>query len=127
MQDGDSRELKDYKFYCFDGEPAFLYVSEGLEDHRTARISFLNLDWTRAPFLRSDFAGFEELPPRPERFDEMVTMARRLSEGFRFVRVDLYEINGTVYFGEMTFTPTGGFVPFVPDEADLEIGKRFRL
>ena len=57
----------------------------------------------------------------------MATMARRLSEGFRFVRVDLYEINGTVYFGEMTFTPTGGFVPFVPDEADLEIGKRFRL
>ena len=127
MQDGDSRELKDYKFYCFDGEPAFLYVSEGLENHQTAHISFLNLDWTRAPFLRSDYAGFETLPPKPDRFDEMVAMARRLSEGFRFVRVDLYEINGTVYFGELTFTPTGGFVPFIPDEADLEIGKLFRL
>ena len=127
MQDGDSRELKDYKFYCFDGEPAFLYVSEGLENHETARISFLDLDWTRAPFLRSDFAGFETLPPKPDRFDEMVDMARRLSAGFRFVRVDLYEINGTVYFGEMTFTPTGGFVPFIPDEADAEIGKLLRV
>ena len=127
MQDGDSRELKDYKFYCFDGEPAFLYVSEGLENHQTARISFLNLDWTRAPYLRSDYAGFETLPPKPARFDEMVRMARQLAQGFRFVRVDLYEINGNVYFGEMTFTPTGGFVPFSPDEADAEIGKLLRL
>ena len=127
MQDGDSRELKDYKFYCFDGEPAFLYVSEGLENHQTARISFLNLDWTRAPYLRSDYAGFETLPPKPARFDEMVRMARQLARGFRFVRVDLYEINGRVYFGEMTFTPTGGFVPFIPDEADAEIGKLLHL
>jgi len=127
MQDGDSEELKDYKFYCFDGEPAFLYVSEGLENHSTAHISFLTLDWERAPFLRSDYPGFETLPPRPGRWDEMVAMARTLSKGFRFVRVDLYEIGGTVYFGEMTFTPTGGFVPFVPDGADLEIGKLFRL
>ena len=127
MQDGDSRELKDYKFYCFDGEPAFLYVSEGLENHETAHISFLNLDWTRAPYLRSDYAGFETLPPKPDRFDEMVDMARRLSAGFRFVRIDLYEINGVVYFGEMTFTPTGGFVPFIPDEADAEIGKLLRV
>ena len=128
MQDGDSRELKDYKFYCFDGEPAFLYVSEGLENHQTARISFLNLDWTRAPYLRSDYAGFETLPPKPDRFDEMVRMARQLARGFRFVRVDLYEINGRVYFGEMTFTPTGGgFVPFIPDEADEEIGKLLHL
>ena len=126
LQDGNNRELKDYKFYCFDGEPAFLYVSEGMENHSTARICFLNLDWTRAPFRRSDYLDFETLPEKPGSFDEMVDISRRLSKGFRFVRVDLYEINGTVYFGEMTFTPTSGFVPFVPDEADLEIGKLFR-
>jgi len=127
MQDGDSRELKDYKFYCFDGEPAFLYISEGLEDHRTAHISFVTMDWERAPYLRSDYPGFETLPPKPSTFDEMVRFARKLSAGFRFVRVDLYEINGVVYFGELTFTPTGGFVPFSPDSADYEMGKRFRL
>ena len=123
LQDGDNRELKDYKFYCFDGEPAFLYVSEGLEDHSTAHISFLNLDWTRASFRRADYSDFETLPEKPAHFDEMVALVRQLAEGFRFVRVDMYEVNGTVYFGEMTFTPTSGLVPFIPDEADLEIGK----
>jgi hypothetical protein len=57
----------------------------------------------------------------------MIEMARLLSKGFRFIRVDLYEINRTVYFGELTITPTGGFVPFIPDEADLEIGKLLRV
>ncbi|MBO4435188.1 MAG: hypothetical protein J5769_07055 [Bacteroidales bacterium] len=127
MQDGESRELKDYKFYCFDGKPAFLYISEGLENHSTAHISFVTMDWERAPFLRADYPGFETLPPKPETFDEMVSIAGKLSQGFRFVRVDLYEINGKVYFGELTFTPTGGFVPFEPDSADAEIGKLFRL
>ena len=127
MQDGDNRELKDYKFYCFEGEPAFLYVSEGLEDHSTAHISFLNLDWTRSPFRRADYPDFETLPEKPGHFDEMAALVRQLAKGFRFVRVDMYEVNGIVYFGEMTFTPTGGFVPFIPDEADLEIGKLLRI
>ena len=127
MQDGGNRELKDYKFYCFDGEPAFLYVSEGLENHETAHISFLTMAWERAPFLRADYPGFDTLPPKPARFDEMVDIARKLSAGFRFVRVDLYEINGIVYFGELTFTPTGGFVPFIPDTADQEIGQMLRI
>ena len=127
MQDGENRELKDYKFYCFDGTPQFLYISEGLENHSTAHISFVTMDWEKAPFLRADYPGFDTLPPKPQRFDEMVVIARKLSEGFRFVRVDLYEINGKVYFGELTFTPTGGFVPFEPDSADYEIGKLLRL
>jgi O-antigen/teichoic acid export membrane protein len=127
MQDGDNRELRDYKFYCFDGEPAFLYVSEGLENHSTARISFLNLDWTRAPFRRADYSDFETLPEKPGHFDEMIALVRQLAKDFRFVRVDMYEVNGTVYFGEMTFTPTSGLVPFIPDGADLEIGRLLRI
>ncbi|MBP5398133.1 MAG: hypothetical protein J6Y32_05865 [Bacteroidales bacterium] len=127
MQDGENPCLKDYKFYCFNGEPAFLYVSEGLENHDSARLGFLNLDWTPAPFRRSDYAEFETLPPKPARFEEMVDIAKRLAEGFRFVRVDLYEINGEVYFSEMTFTPSSGFVPFMPEEADREIGSLLRI
>ena len=73
--------LVDYEFYCFGGELRFLYVSQGLEDHATARISFLSMDWGFEPFGLSDFAGFEELPPKTDSFDEMVSFARRLSTG----------------------------------------------
>lgn len=66
----------DYKLYCFGGEPRLLYVSQGLEDHSKARISFLTLDWEFAPFGRPDFAPFEELEPRPSSLDEMVGIAR---------------------------------------------------
>lgn len=127
MQDGDQRELRDYKFYCFNGEPQFLYLSEGLENHATAHISFVNLDWTFAPFGRNDYAPFTQLPDKPKNFAEMIDISRKLSAGIPFLRVDLYEINGKVYFGELTFTPKGGTMPFDPPDADYEIGKLLKL
>src|SRR5699024_256323 len=89
---GDKIGLTDYKFYCFDGVPKYLYVSSGLENHATARISFLTLDWKFAPFGRSDYKPFEELPRKPENLQAMIETAKNLSEGFPFLRVDLYEI-----------------------------------
>ena len=64
---------------------------------------------------------------KPKTFDEMVNVARVLSEGFPFVRVDLYEIEGRVYFGEMTFTPASGGGGFRPDEMDYELGKMLKV
>lgn len=127
MQDGDRKELRDYKFYCFNGEPKFLYLSEGLENHASAHVSFLDLDWTFTPFGRIDYLPFPELPEKPKHLDEMIDLSRRLSQGFPFLRVDLYEINGAVKFGELTFTPCGGAMPFTPPEADMEIGKMLEL
>ena len=127
MQDGDNLELTDYKFYCFHGEPRFLYLSEGLEDHETAKISFANLDWSFAPFHRMDFAPFQELPPKPDKLEEMIELSRELSRDTLFLRVDLYEINGEVYFGELTFTPCSGFMPFAPREWDAKVGDMLHL
>ena len=118
-----SEGLVDYKFYCFGGEPRFLYVSQGLEDHVTARISFLSMDWEFEPFGRSDYAGFEDLPPKPDSFDEMVSFARRLSSGTPFVRADFYDHGGKAMFSEMTFYPCGGFMPFDPPEWDGYVGE----
>ena len=126
MDDGTGG-LTDYKFYCFGGKPEYLYVSSGLENHRTARISFLTMDWEFAPFGRSDFRPFEELPAKPEHFDEMVSMARKLSQGHPFLRVDLYEIGGRVYFSELTFFPCSGYMPFVPPEWDRKLGDLLKL
>ena len=122
-----SAGLVDYKFYCFNGEPRFLYVSQGLEDHSSACISFLTLDWNFAPYERSDYKPFKELPRKPQQLDLMVEFARKLSAGTAFLRVDLYEINGQVYFSELTFFPCAGFMPFKNSEHDFEIGSMLEL
>ncbi len=119
--------LTDYKFYCFNGEPRFLYISTGLENHTTARISFITMDWKMAPFRRQDFLPYDQLPPRPSKFDEMVTVARKLSSGMFFLRVDLYQIDEQVYFSELTFYPCGGMMPFAPKEWDWKIGQLLQL
>lgn len=123
MQDGTRAALTDYKFYCFNGTPRYLYVSTGMENHETARVSFVDMNWEFANFGRTDYKPLEELPPKPDKFEEMTGIARTLSKDIPFLRVDLYEINGKVYFGELTFTPCAGMMPFDPPSADLEIGK----
>lgn len=121
-------EQVDYKFYCFGGEPSYLYVSQGLENHETARISFLNVDeWSFAPFGRSDYAPFEELPPKPACYEEMLGLARELAVGIPFVRADFLVYGGSPRFSEMTFHPCAGFMPFVPAEWDGRLGDALDL
>lgn len=120
-------EIIDYKFFCFDGEPHFLYISEGLSDHETASISFLTMDWEFAEFKRKDYRAFSTLPEKPKRYPEMIEMARKLSKGFPFLRVDLYEINGQIFFSELTFSPCSGCVPFEPEEWDAKLGEMLVL
>lgn len=127
LEGASERGLIDYKFYCFNGEPQFLYVSQGLENHSTALISFVNLDWSRAPYRRKDFAEFKTLPPKPQCLNEMLDVARTLSSGCKFLRVDLYEVNGRVYFSELTFTPCGGFMPFESIEQDIKMGELLKI
>lgn len=119
--------LTDYKFYCFDGVPKYLYVSSGLENHATARISFLTLDWKFAPFGRSDYKPFEKLPRKPENLQAMIEIAKKLSDGFPFLRVDLYEIKGKIYFSELTLSPCSGMMPFSPWEWDERLGLELML
>lgn len=127
MQEKDNDELTDYKFFCFNGEPKFLYVSSGLSYHPTARISFLTLDWNFAPFKRIDYKSFEELPIKPTHFNNMLYIARKLSKNIPFIRVDLYEIDNKVYFSELTFFPCGGLIEFEPSIYDLVLGSLIKL
>lgn len=111
----------DYKFFCFNGQPEYCYVSIGMEDHATARMSFLNLDWTFAPFQRRDYALYEN-PPKPECLDKMIELARKLSQGHLFLRVDLYCVKGKIYFSEMTFYPNSGYIPFYTQQMNEMAG-----
>lgn len=126
MENG-GQGLVDYKFYCFNGNPEFLYISKGLDNHATASISFVNLDWTFAPYERGDFKPFDKLPEKPSCFEEMIEIAKKLSNGLKFIRVDLYEIEGKVYFSELTFYPCAGFMKFKNPEHDLIIGEMLKI
>lgn len=120
-------EIIDYKFYCFHGEPKFLYVSQGLENHNTARLDYMMLDWTKAPFYRNDYKHFEKLPPKPNKFEQMLDISRKLSMGIPFIRVDLYEIAGNIFWSELTFYPGSGFSLFEPKEWEDKIGEWLKI
>ena len=124
MEDKKSKTLVDYKFFCFNGSPKLLYVSEGLENHSTARISFFDLEGKRLPFYRNGFQPFDDDIFLPETYDEMLQCADKLAKAVAspFVRIDLYEINRKVYFSEITFYPNGGYIPFEPHEWDKKLG-----
>ena len=127
LEDADNADMIDYKFYCFNGVPKFLYVSQGLENHATAHISYVTMDWEIAPFRRTDYANFEQLPPCPRCFEKMKEFAGILSKDIPFSRIDFYDINGKLYFGEITFFPGSGLSPFEPKEWDEKIGGWIKL
>ncbi len=120
-------ETVDYKFYCFNGEPEFLYVSKGFENHARTRITFMSKEWNLLPFGRTDYKCFDIVPKRPSKFNEMLEICRVLSQDMTFVRVDLYESNNKVYFSEFTLYPCAGLMPFNPTEYDLIIGEKMAL
>lgn len=127
MENEQQRELIDYKFFCLNGEPKFLYVSEGLSNHATAKISFVDMKYNMAKFHRNDYKSFDKLPAKPLNFEEMKKLAKVLSKDIPFLRVDFYEIEGRIYFGELTFFPCSGYIPFEPEEYDKILGDMLKL
>ena len=121
--DSDNNVLQDYKFWCFNGEPKVMYVTVKNE---AVYENFYDMDFN---VLNIDH-GFPRRKPefeKPALFDEMKTLAARLSSGIPFVRVDFYNIKGKVKFGEYTFFDWGGGRPFASYEQDLMIGKWLTL
>lgn len=116
------KSLTDYKFFCFNGTPKYLYVSNDLIHDRQAQIGFFYLDGTKMPFSRDDYEDISEIS-LPFFYDEMLQMASDLSRHFPFVRVDFFLANDTYYFAELTFTPGACMMPFNPPDFDIEWGK----
>lgn len=97
--------LTDYKFYCFNGEPKFcnLLSNRVFNTHHMDKMIY-DLDWNPIPSAFKPGTSLNEVP-RPKSLEQMIEIARSLSKGIPYVRVDLYEINEKPVFGEMTFTP----------------------
>ena len=103
--------LPDYKFYVFHGEPRIIWkIGERSLEKHTAKECFLTLDWAPMEALFYTYTQYDTVPEKPANLDEMLEIVRKLGKGFKFVRVDLYNIDGIIKFGAMTFTPNSGFV-----------------
>lgn len=120
-----SHFLTDYKFFCFNGIPQFIYLDSHIGNQ--GYINYLTIDWKQADIHRKDYPEAPELPAKPKELNEMLQLARKLSEGISFVRVDFYVVEGQIYFGEMTLLPGAGFTPYYPEYCDAEIGKLFQI
>lgn len=122
MTDGVTDDLKDYKFFCFNGVPQFVQVIQNRRTHET--IDFFDSDWTHQEFvgLNPSCENADVPPEKPSNFECMLEIAKILSKDIPFVRIDLYDIKGHVYFGEITFFPNSGEGAFKPLKYDRILG-----
>lgn len=121
----DLGELQDYKFLCFDAKPYFCWVDLGRFSKHTRTV--FNMKWELQPWTQATYGIASHEIPKPKNFDKMVEIATILSKGFSHVRVDLYNVDGKIYFGEMTFTNGSGLDPIVPEKYDKVLGDYWKL
>lgn len=121
MEDSRSGELRDYKFFTFGGEPRVLYIAQGRGRGEPTTADFFDMEFNHLQ-LTIDHDMADVPPEKPERFEEMKRMAALLSQGTPQLRVDFYEVDGQLYFGEMTFFHCSGLIPFHPEEWDRIFG-----
>lgn len=112
----------DYKFMCINGKIGDILVAS--ERDKGAKYCRVSEDWKLLPYTNAEYMP-DSIPPRPEHLKEMIEIAKVLSADFECVRVDLYDFNGKVYFGELTFSPLGGILSSYTDEGIKALGKMF--
>ena len=125
MEDHVEGELRDYKFFCFDGEPKAMYIaSDRASDH--VKFDYYDLKFNHLD-IKQKYPHAQEALRKPVTFEKMIDFSKILSKGFPHVRVDFYEVDGHLYFGELTFYHLSGFIPFEPDRWDKVFGDWLKL
>lgn len=124
LDDGEPQGLQDYKFWCFNGQPDHVQI----RNHSHSINPVYDPEWKKLALCNRD--GYEDdfkdvEIKKPENFQEMLLMASKLASDFDFVRVDLYNIRGKIYFGELTFIPSAGELKFKPESWDLVLGQKW--
>ncbi len=121
----DDGDLRDYKFLCFDGKAYFCWVDCNRFSNHTRTV--FDISWNKQPWTQSNYGISSKDIPKPDNFEIMVEYAEILSKGFKQVRVDFYNVNGKIYFGEMTFTNGSGLDQIVPLEFDDVLGSYWHI
>ena len=125
LEDQKIADLYDYKVFCFNGLPKILFITSGRHSG-DMRLDFYDLDFNKLPFERGYLNSKLEIK-KPANFDLMIELASKLSHDIPFVRVDFYNIQGRIVFGEMTFSPGGGMETFKPKKWDYILGSWIKL
>ena len=123
MVDESGYELKDYKIYCFNGEPRMILVCKNRFGQGGHTEDYYDLQWNHLPIRQADHMNSTCDIPVPECLSEMIVLAKKLSIDTKFVRVDFYVVQGKIYFGELTFFPASGFFKFIPKTWDEKLGR----
>lgn len=121
------KDLPDYKFFCFDGKVHYVY---GICDRKvglSVQLGVYDKVFNKLDVDRCDERHQDVALPKPPNYERMVELAERLSEDFPHVRVDLYNVMGKIYFGELTFYDGSGYMQYSPDSFDFEMGKKFEV
>lgn len=125
MTDETGWQLKDYKIFCFNGEPKFIEVD--YDRYVGHKLNVYDTEWNFVDFYMTSPNDRSVSIEKPERLAEMLDLARTLAESHVFVRVDFYSVGENIYFGEMTFHPGAGCIDFHPDEYDYILGGMLKL
>ncbi len=124
LVDESKQELKDYKFFCFNGEPKLLFVAQNR--HIETKFDFFDMQFHKLN-IKNYYKNSSTLQSKPKNFELMIELAKKLSKGLPHIRIDFYNISGKIYFGEYTFHHFGGYKKFEPEEWDYEIGSWLKL
>lgn len=119
--------LIDYKFFCFQGKVKYIYVIADREIGEKAGVGIFDISFNQLPYFRVDENPLKRKVEKPVNFELMISYAETLSKDFPHVRVDIYDQNGEIIFGELTFFDGSGYMKFEPDEFDYELGRHFVL
>ena len=125
MEDHIDGELRDYKFFCFDGEPKAMFVSSDRASDNV-KFDYFDLNFNHLD-IKQKYPHAEQPLRKPVTFEKMIELSKVLSKGFPHVRVDFYEVDGQLYFGELTFYHFSGFMPFEPNKWDKIFGDWIKL
>ncbi len=117
----------DYKFHCFNGNVKYLYIIADRDMGDKCGLGIYTIDFERIDAIRADEKPLSRNIEKPYNFEEMVKIAKNLSSDFPHVRVDLYNVEGKIIFGEFTFYDASGYMRFSPDSFDFELGEEFVL
>jgi len=126
MEDENSKELRDYKFMCFNGQVKCCLVCSERFSKDGTKFTFMDRDWNTLPFGRPNLKRDMTLE-KPKNYEKMIMLAEQLSINNPFLRVDFYEVADRIYFGELTFFPASGFTGFDPQEWDEILGEWLEL
>lgn len=125
VEDHATGELRDYKFFCFDGTPKAMFVASDRSAGAT-KFDYFDLEYKNLG-IKQHYPNSEVMPQKPQNFEKMKELAAVLSSGIPHVRVDFYEADGKLLFGELTFFHFSGFMPFEPPEWDKTFGEWLTL